>query len=60
LDKFASAERKVMPEGLTGTTAADREEDIVVNKDAIRTPIMLHVACQHQPFAVHTAVGGRY
>ena len=45
-DKLASAARKVIAVSLTGTWAAGTVEGVVVNKDAIRTPVMLHVACQ--------------
>jgi hypothetical protein len=57
-DKFASAARKAMPSGFTDTRAAGMEEDAVVNKDAIRTPIVLHVGCQHLPFAAFSSPGG--
>jgi hypothetical protein len=50
-DRFASVARKLMLAGLLDTTAAGMGEDLVVAKDAIRTPLMLHVACQHLPFA---------
>ena len=57
-DRFASAARKLMPAGLFDTEAAAMGEDGVVNKDAIRTPVMLHVACQHLPFAASSSPGG--
>jgi hypothetical protein len=50
-DKFASAAPKVMPVGLAGSRAAATVEDVVVDEDAIRTPLMMHVACQHLAFA---------
>jgi hypothetical protein len=50
----------VMPVGLIDTRAAGMEEDVAVNKDAIRTTIMLHVACQHLPFATSSSSGGTY
>jgi len=59
-DRFASAARKVMPVGLVGSRAAGMGEDAVVNKDAIRTPLMLHVACQHLLFATSLSPGGTY
>ena len=59
-DRFASAARKVMPVGLTGSRAAGMEEDVVVDKGAIRTPLLLHVACQHLPFATFSSPGGTY
>jgi hypothetical protein len=59
-DRFASAARKVMFVGLLDTEAAGMGEDLVVNKDAIRTPLMLHVACQHLPFATYLSSGRTY
>jgi hypothetical protein len=59
-DRFASAARKVMPVGLVGSRAAGMGGDAVVNKDAIRTPLMLHVACQHLLFATSLSPGGTY
>ena len=43
---FASTARKVMPDRPACTRAAGMEEGVVDNKDAIRTPVRLHVVCQ--------------
>ena len=46
-DKLSNAALNVMAGWLTGTWAAGMEEEgVVVNKDAIRTSVMLHVVCQ--------------